>query len=177
MKIPEMNYCMHCGEKLVLRHLDNEGEIPYCPQCGDFRFPVFSTGVSMIITDITGEHVLMIRQYGGDEYILCAGYVNKGEDAEDAAVREVKEELGLDVVRLSFNHSHYFAPSNTLMLNYTAAVEKTEAVGNEEIDSWRWFTKEEARRYVRKNSLAKAFLLGYLDGEYHFLKDPAKPYK
>ena len=177
MKIPEMNYCMHCGTRLVKKFLKNEGEVPYCETCGDFRFPVFSTGVSMIVQNEAGDRILMIRQYGGDEYILVAGYVNKGEDAEDAAVREVKEEMGLDVKKISFNRSHYYAPSNTLMFNFTVTVDDEAARPNEEIDTWRWFTIEEAKQYVRKNSLARAFLLGYLDGEYHFPDKPAQPYK
>lgn len=177
MKIPEMNYCMHCGTKLISRFLEGEGDIPFCPSCNEFRFPVFSTAVSMIVMNEDKDHVLMIRQYGGNEYILVAGYVNKGEDAEDAAVREVKEEMGLDVTSVSFNHSHYFAPSNTLMLNFTVTVPGDKPHPNREVDSWSWFTREEAREAVRKNSLAKAFLLGYLDGEYHFAEQLAKPYR
>ena len=177
MKIPEMNYCMHCGTKLIRKYLQDEGDIPFCPTCNEFRFPVFNTAVSMIVTDETNDRILMIRQYGGDEYILVAGYINKGEDAEDAAVREVKEEMDLDVVGVHFNHSHYFVPSNTLMLNFTVTVEGQQPHPNREIDSWKWFSKDDAKQYVRKNSLAKAFLLGYLDGEYQFPDDPAKPYK
>ena len=176
--IPEMNYCMHCGTKLEMKYLASEGkEIPFCPSCNDYRFPVFNAAVSMIVTSEAEDRILMIRQYGGKEYILTAGYINKGEDAEDAAVREIKEELGLTVTKLRFNHSHYFSPSNTLMLNFTAAVKDMDVTPNEEIDRFRWFTKEEAREYIRKNSLAQAFLLGWLDGEYHFPSYPAAPYK
>ena len=178
MAVPEMRHCMQCGAELVRKYLPSEGkEIPFCPSCNEFRFPVFNAGVSMIITDRTREKVLLIRQYGGDQYILCAGYINKGEDAENAAVREVREELGLDVKALRFNHSHYYAPSNTLMFNFTAEVDEEQAVPNEEIDTWNWFTIEEAKQKIRRNSLAQAFLLGWLTGEYSFPEAPAKPYK
>jgi NAD+ diphosphatase len=93
--------------------------------------------------------------------------VTCGEDVEDTVVREVKEEMGLTVTDMRFNHSHYFKPSNTLMLNFTVRV-KGETSPNWEIDDWSWFTVEEARENIRKGSLAEAFLLGYLDGEYHF---------
>ena len=93
-----------------------------------------------------------------------AGYVNKGEDAEDAAVREVWEEMGLHVTSLKFNHSHYFAPSNTLMLNFTATVAGDEPTPNREIDSYDWFTPEEARVNIKDGSLAERFLKFYLDG-------------
>ncbi len=177
MNVPQMNYCMHCGTKLQPKHLEGEGEIPWCETCNEFRFPVFNCGVSMIITNPAKDRILLIRQYGGSEYILCAGYVNKGEDAECAAVREIKEELGLDVDEIRFNHSRYFAPSNTLMLNFTAVVSEDNAVSNEEVDFWQWFSIPEARANIRKNSLAQAFLNGYLDGEYHFPGNPEKPYR
>lgn len=174
----EMKHCMVCGETLQMKYLPSEGkEIPFCPACNDFRFPVFNTGVSMILVNPERTKIMMIRQYGGSEYILCAGYVNQGEDAEDAAAREIKEELGFDVRELHFNRSHYFAPSNTLMFNFTAVIDEADAKPNEEIDTWAWFDIAEAREKVRKNSLAKAFLLGYLDGEYHFSDTPAKPYQ
>lgn len=178
MPAVRMIHCMQCGAKLEEKYLASEGKnIPWCPECREFRFPVFNAGVSMIITNAQRDKVLLIRQYGGDEYILCAGYINKGEDAEDAAVREIKEELGLEVQSLSFNRSHFYAPSNTLMFNFTAVVEETDAKPNEEIDSWNWMSIPEARNRIRKNSLARAFLTGYLSGTYIFPETPAKPYK
>ena len=140
-----MEYCMFCGTKLQERELDGEGIIPYCEKCGEYRF-----------------------QYGRNRYILVAGYVNKGEDAEDAVCREIQEEMGLKVIDYSFNHSHYFKPSNTLMLNFTAVVEDAEPHPNKEIDHYQWFSRIEARKNIYSGSLAEKFLLGYLDGEYHF---------
>lgn len=173
-----MKHCFVCGTKLIERRLESEGrDIPFCPSCRDYRFPIFNTAVSMVVCSPDKEKILLIRQYGGQEYILTAGYVNKGEDAEDAARREIKEETGLTVTSLHFNRSHYFPPSNTLMLNFTAVVSDTDVHANEEVDSWAWFSKEEARIRIRKNSLAEAFLLGWMDGKYHFPEYPVPPYR
>ena len=166
--IMRTDYCPHCGRKLIPRHLEGEGEVPYCENCQDFRFPIFSCAVSMVVTNEKRDKILLIKQYGRDFYVLVAGYINKGEDAEDAVRREVKEEVGLDAEEVSFNHSHYFPYSNTLMLNFTAVVKDEHVKANSEVDSWRWFTPEEARENIRKPSLAESFLLGYLDKEYHF---------
>ncbi len=163
-----MEYCMHCGTKLTEKYLEDEGMIPYCPNCQEFRFPVFNTAVSMIVTNHAHDEICLIKQYNKDSYILVAGYVNKGEDAEDAVCREVKEEMDLDVDEVTFNHSHYYAKSNTLMLNFTAVVKNQDAHPNHEIDSYRWFSVEDARKNIRDGSLAESFLLGYLDKTWTF---------
>ena len=165
----QMLHCMQCGKKLEMRYLPSEGrDIPYCPDCQDFRFPVFNTAVSMIVTCPSTGRIALIRQYGRSGLILVAGYVNCGEDAEDAVVREVREEMGLRVTAVHFNHSHYFAPSNTLMLNFTAYVENEDVHANAEVDSYVWLAEQEAREQIRPGSLAGAFLEGALTGTYRW---------
>ena len=171
----KMNYCMECGSLLHIKPHGDEGLVPYCDTCAAFRYPVFNTAVSLLVMDEAKENIILIRQYGRPSCILVAGYVNCGEDAEDAARRELKEELGLDAVTVSFNRSHYFPPSNTLMLNFTVTVDRKDAQPNREVDDWHWFTLAEAREAIKPGSLARAFLLGWLDGEYHFpVYDAAK---
>ena len=164
----KMNYCMECGALLHPKEHATEGLVPYCDGCGAFRYPVFNTAVSLLVLDEAREHIILIRQYGRPSYVLVAGYVNRGEDAEDTARRELKEELGLEAVTVSFNRSRFFAPSNTLMLNFTVTVKQAEAQPNWEVDSWRWFTLEEAREAIKQGSLAQAFLDGWMDGRYSF---------
>ena len=160
-----MNFCTECGGRLHPKyHETEEREIPYCERCQAFRYPMFNTAVSMLVLSRDESRMILIQQYGKPVYVLVAGYVNQGEDAEHAAVREVKEELGLTVDSLRFNRSHYFAPSNTLMLNFTVTVREDDPHPNWEIDSWRWFSLEEARRRIKPDSLAQAFLNGWLDG-------------
>ena len=65
-------------------------------------------------------------------------------------MREVREEIGLEAREVRFNHSHYFAPSNTLMLYFTVTVDDEEAHPNWEVDSWQWFPIEEARRQIKR---------------------------
>ena len=159
-----MKYCMECGTRLEDRFLKNEGMIPYCSNCEEYRFPVFSTACSMEVLNPTKDKILLIKQYGKDRYILVAGYVNKGENAEDTVRREVQEELGLTVTDLHFEKSEYFAPSNTLMLNFSCVVdsESLSHISEKEIDSCRWFTFEEAVENIAKGSLAGRFLKRFL---------------
>lgn len=160
MNYKTMTHCVDCGALLELRHLDGEGDVPFCPSCGEWRFPIFNTAVSMVVLDESREHVLLIRQYGRPHYILVAGYVARGESAEEAVRREVAEETGLEVVSATFNRSRYFEPSNTLMLNF-AVVARGVLRTNREVDSHRWFTMEEALRNIKEKSLARWFLESY----------------
>lgn len=159
-----MNYCHECGTKLVGKECDGEGLIPFCGQCAVFRFPVFSTAISTAVLNKEKSKVLLIQQYNRPDYILLAGYVNKGEDAEAALVREVKEEVGLDVADYEFMRSRYFEPSNTLMLNYISIAE-TEDLSriSAEVDAAVWFTLEKAAAEIKKDSLAESFLLAIIE--------------
>ena len=154
----EMTYCMRCGARLTRREHPTDGTVPYCETCGDYRFPVFSTAVSIIVTDPDRTRMLLIRQYGKPYDILVAGYVDKGENAEHAVRRELMEELGLEAKTLRYLGSHYYEPSETLMLNYLVTVTETEAHPNFEVDSWHWYTLEQARAAVRPDGLAARLL-------------------
>ena len=73
---------MECGARLTEKYHEQEKKmIPWCPVCGDWRFPVFSTAVSMLVMNADKSKILLIKQYGRDSFILVAGYVNHGEDA------------------------------------------------------------------------------------------------
>ncbi len=159
----EMNYCMHCGARLRLREHETEGHpVPWCDTCGDYRFPVFNAAVSAVVFSPDHQHILLIRQYGRPHWILPAGYISKGEDAEDALRRELMEELSLSVRALRFNRSRYFPPSNTLLLNFAVTVEPGEPSPNWEVDSWQWFSIQDARASIKPDSYAERFLQHFL---------------
>ena len=164
----EMNYCMQCGTRLHLKRHHFEGDVPYCDTCGEFRWPMYNTAVSMIVMNEQKDRVILIRQHHKPVYVLVAGYVNRGEDAEDAARREVMEELGLTVTSVHFNRSHFYPPTNTLMLNFTVTVAEHDAHPNFEVDSWRWLTIEDARASIKPDGVAQGFLNGYFTGDYRF---------
>ena len=158
------NYCRECGTKLVPRELENEGIVPYCPKCEQYRFPQYNVAVSMIVVNEEKDEILLIQQYGRPSYILVAGYVSRGEALEDAVAREVREETGMTVSRIKFNRTQFFEKSDTLMCNFTAFVKDAgEFDPNYEIDSYAWFTRDEARANIRPNSLAEWFLVSYLE--------------
>ena len=157
-------HCWECGAALIEKPLEGEGIVPICPVCGEYRFPMYNTAVSMIVTDEKTGRILLIQQYGRPSYILVAGYVNRGESAENAVRREILEETGLHAGRIRFNRTRFFEPSNTLMCNFTAFVSDADWLHtNREVDRYSWFSPADARRNIRPNSLAAAFLNAYLD--------------
>ena len=169
MKASEMKYCMECGAALELRPHHEGGQVPFCPVCGRFRHPVYSTAVILIVLDEARERVMLIQQYGRGKNILVAGYVDRGESAEDAARRELREELGLETLALRYNRSEYLERTNTLMLNFTVVARDGEVRPNGEIDAWGWFPREEARAAILQGSLAARFL------EEEFNREEARP--
>ena len=102
-------YCRECGQKLTLRFCENEGLIPYCDKCENYIFPQFSIAVSMVVTNRAQDKILLAKHVEDEDFILFAGYIKKGENAEKTIPREIKEELGLEVVKAKYMSSRYHA--------------------------------------------------------------------
>ena len=70
-----------------------------CGQCGNtvwiFRNPAPTTD---IVIEIDGGIVLIRRKNPPHGWALPGGFIDYGEKAEDAAVREAREETGLEIV-------------------------------------------------------------------------------
>lgn len=158
-----MKFCYECGTELTEKYLEREGMVQYCPHCQQFRFPIYNTAVSMEVLNPAQTHVLLIQQYGKGRNVLVAGYVNRGEQAEHAVVREVKEEVGLNVHNITFQQSRFFEPSNTLMLNFSCIADSEDLSGvTDEVDRAAWVPLDRAEEEIVPKSLAKNFLMGFL---------------
>lgn len=152
-------YCPNCGLKLELEEVKDEGLIPYCKNCNEYHFPHFNVAISMIVR--FKEEVLFIKQYGKDFYILVAGYLKRGESAEEAAIRELKEETNLDVSRLKILKTKYFSKTNTLMINILVDVTNKDVKLNYEVDGYKWFNYIDGLNNIKEGSLAKEFYLNF----------------
>jgi len=151
-----MKHCVECGNKLEMEFLEHEGMVPFCNNCNQYRFPIFNTAVSMVVLNDDKDKTLFIQQYNKPRYILVAGYVNKGESAEEAVVRELREEIGVEPIEITFQKSMYWEKSNTLVFNYYVTI-KGDIKPNHEVDSYAWFDLEEALAEVAKGGLAEEF--------------------
>ena len=161
-----MPYCVKCGKMLIERACEGEPTlIPYCPHCEEFRFETFNVAVCTAAFSPDQTRILMMRQYGREKYNFLAGYVNKGESAEEALKREMLEEMNLVATKKEFLYTAYFAKSNTLMLNYRTVVSTDALTGQnkKEVDDVKWFTYAEATRFVIPGSLAEKLLISLKD--------------
>lgn len=80
----------------------------------------------MIVVDENTGRILLIQQYGRPSYILVAGYINRGESAEDAVRREILEETGLHAGRIHFNRTGLRAVQHA-QCNFTAFVPRVRS--------------------------------------------------
>ncbi len=152
-------YCRECGQKLTLRFCENEGLIPYCDKCESYMFPQFSVAVSMVVTNRAQNKILLAKHVEDEDFILFAGYIKKGENAEKTIPREIKEELGLNVVKAKYMSSRYHSKKEVLMLNFAVVVEDGNIkLQEEEIAEARWCSFEEATELIRKGTTAEYFL-------------------
>ncbi len=136
-----------------------EGLVPYCKNCGEFRFAPFAVAVSMVVTNRQKDRILLAKHIGQEDYLLFAGYVKKGETAEKAVTREFKEETKLDTVKFKYMSSRYHEPKNVLMFNFLLVAEDGEPVIDmKEIEEVKWFPVEEALSHVKPDSTAETFL-------------------
>ena len=151
-------FCRDCGEKLALRFVENEGLVPYCPRCEKFKFPFFPVAVAMVVVNRAENEILLARHIGDNDFKLFAGYVKKGESAEKAIPRELREETNLSAIKWRYLGSRYHDAKNLLMLGFLVTAQETDVRLNEEIEEVRWCTPEEAREIIRKSSTAEYFL-------------------
>ncbi len=70
-------------------------------------FPTVPCTVDIIIEDLDGERVVLIqRRDNPGGYAIPGGFVEPGESCEHAAVREAKEETGLNIQLIELFHAY-----------------------------------------------------------------------
>ncbi len=133
-------YCGRCGSKTELR---KEERATVCPQCNLVTFPTISPAVIVAIT--CNNRILLAKgkHYKGDFYALIAGYVDIGESIEETVVREVREEVGLEIRNLKYYKSQPWPFSSSLMLGFTAEADDTQpiVIDENEIKEAGWFER------------------------------------
>jgi 8-oxo-dGTP diphosphatase len=97
---PDFRFCPRCGGALQPRIL-NAIEPPrlVCTACGFVFYLDPKIAVGTIIQNAAGRLVLVRRaiEPGYGKWVFPGGYVDRGEPLTIAAIREAREECGLDI--------------------------------------------------------------------------------
>lgn len=111
-------FCPRCGQLYGVR---DGGHLLVCPS-GHRSHPRVEPVVQMLVHD--GERCLLGRSPGWPAgwFSTLAGFIEPGETPEEATVREVHEEAGLEVLDVRYSGAQFWAGPYSLMLGFTAIV-------------------------------------------------------
>jgi 8-oxo-dGTP diphosphatase len=139
---PGYRYCPRCAGTFELRSVKTgEPDRLVCSACGFVFYLDPKVAVGTIIADPHGRVVLTRRTIdpGWGKWVFPGGYVDRGELVTRAAVREAREECGLDVRIDRLLNVYSYAGSSVIIVVYTAsAIGGTLAAGDEVCEA-AWF--------------------------------------
>ena len=130
-------YCGRCGTPTR----DKTGErAKECPACGYVAYPRVSPAMMALVT--RGRELLLARahRFPPAMFSALAGFVEPGETIEDCVVREVREEVGIEVGKLTYYASQSWSFPHSLMIAFTAEYAGGDIrCDDSEIAEARWF--------------------------------------
>ncbi len=152
----DLRYCPRCRTPLEEREEGGRARLA-CPAegCG-FTFWGNPTPAVGVLVEHEGEVILARnRLWPEGWFALVTGFLEAREDPKAAVAREVKEELGLDVVETNLIGNYLFDRKNEIMLCYHAVATGTVALG-EELAEVRRYAPRDLRPWPRATGLAVA---------------------
>jgi nucleoside triphosphatase len=113
------------------------------------QFPEPTVGV--FIFNQQGELLLLQSHKWPGAYVVPGGHVELGERLEEAAVREAKEETGLDVYNLEFINFQQFIydpafwkKRHFIFFDFAARTDSMDVMLNDEAQEYVWIDPQEA---------------------------------
>jgi NAD+ diphosphatase len=157
-------FCGKCGT--ATRQKEEERAL-ICPACNTVFYPKISPAV--IVTITCGNKILLARNsnFPGHWYSLIAGYVDVCESLEESLRREVKEEVGLDIMNIQYYGSQPWPLSGSLMIAFIAEAVDTQPifVDTKEIAEAAWFTRGNLPEHSSVISIAGEMIEKFEKGE------------
>ncbi len=138
--------CGRCGARTDIR---DGGWRRECWACGQNHFPRSDPAVIMLIT--SDDKCLLGNEPRFPEkmYSVLAGFVEPGDDIENAVRREIMEEVGVRVGRVDYVGSQPWPFPHSLMVGCWGEALTTElTLDPVEIVDARWFARETVREMI-----------------------------
>jgi NAD+ diphosphatase len=140
-------FCSNCGAS---SQMASAGWKRICSACNAQHFP--RTDPVVIMVAVRGDHCLLGRQprFAPGMYSALAGFIEPGETIEDAVRREVMEEAGIKIGRVSYMASQPWPFPASLMIGCLAeAVSQEITIDRTELEDARWFTRAEVQQMLQ----------------------------
>jgi len=156
-------FCGRCGKKT--RPLRTE-RARFCTDCNRIVYPRLSPAIIVLIRK--GDEVLLARSpgYTSGVYSVLAGFVEPGENLEDAVRREVAEEVGVVVENIRYFGSEPWPFPDSLMIGFVADYARGEIVIDaKEIESAAWFTRDNLPLLPSPISISRALIEAWRRGD------------
>lgn len=156
-------FCGKCGAEM--RPHENPAERAFvCPKCGYMAYPKISPAVIVLVTK--GDRILLQRNthYKTVRWTLVAGFVDPGENFEEAVRREIAEEASIEVKDIRYFGSQTWPFPSNIMVGFRAEYASGELTpdGEEVIES-AWFDRDHLPEIPIKGSIARAMIDAWLE--------------
>ena len=130
-----------------------------CTRCGMMHFPRLSPAAIVLVK--REDQILLAHSPGFPQglYSVLAGFVEPGESIEEAVVREVCEEVGIEVTNVRYFGSQPWPFPNSLMIGFTADYTGGNLAPEPgEIEDAGWYTADGLPQLPPKISIARAMI-------------------
>lgn len=134
-------FCNRCAASLNQHAVEPIARV--CSHCSHIHYPPISPCIIVLV--LKGEQCLLAHaaKFSAGRYSTLAGFIEPGESAEQAVVREVKEEVGIHVGNIRYFKSQSWPFPHSLMLGYFADyVSGDIQPDGDEILAAEWFARD-----------------------------------
>jgi NAD+ diphosphatase len=149
----------HCGACGTLTERVGRERARRCPACGLIAYPRIAPAMMVLVT--RGQRLLLARgvNFPPGRYSALAGFLEAGETIEEAIMREVREEVGIEVGPPQYFGSQSWPFPNSLMIAFTAPYAAGELNPDPaEIADAQWFELDALPQLPPRLSIARALI-------------------
>jgi len=156
----ETRYCGKCGAKTKWQTAISK----VCPECKREIWPKLSPAVIVLIRREDKVLLVQSRTFRRRYYGLVAGFVELGESLEESLMREVREEVGVEICNLKYFGSQPWPYPRNLMIGFTADYRSGEIkIQDEELNGGGWFSRDNMPEIPGKVSIARRLIDSWLN--------------